>query len=338
MAYDGKILARARERYESDRYQHEAEFRRRREEIYRRAPRLAEIDGALRGTMRRVIAAALRHGTDPTAAVEQQKKENAALQAERAQLLEAAGYGPEELTLQPRCSQCGDTGYGPGGELCACLKQYYIEEQNRELSKLLNIGSQSFDTFRPEYDPRDYRADCGKVPYEHMQKVFQTCRQYAAHFGRPGMVKNLLLTGAPGLGKTFLSACIAREVSARGFSVVYDTAAHVFAQFELRKFRRGSEEEVEEAEADVRRYLACDLLIVDDLGTELTTPFVQDALYQLVNSRIVAEKRTVMNSNLTRQELYQRYLPQIASRLTGEYRELGFVGDDIRKLKQQSGL
>ena len=143
------------------------------------------------------------------------------------------------------------------------------------------------------------------------------------------------MTGDPGLGKTFLSACIAREVSKSGFSVVYDTATHVFSQFETNKFRRFGEEDQEEAAADVRRYLECDLLIVDDLGTELVTPFVQDALYQLINGRIVAEKRTIINSNLDEKGIRQRYSPQIASRLGGEYYTLVFVGDDIRKIRQR---
>ena len=94
-------------------------------------------------------------------------------------------------------------------------------------------------------------------------------------------------------------------------------------------------EDTEEAAADVRRYLECDLLIVDDLGTELVTPFVQDALYQLINGRIVAEKRTIINSNLDEKGIRQRYSPQIASRLGGEYYTLVFVGDDIRKIRQR---
>ena len=335
MAYDGKVLARARDRYETEKERRRADFRRQRAEIYARVPRLVQIDAQLRGTVSRTIAAALRSGQDPAARVAALKEENLALQKERAAQLEQAGYPPDALTEQPACPACGDTGYGPDGAMCTCLRAYYVEEQNRELSKLLNIGAQSFETFSLDYYPREYREDCHKVPYEHMEKVARICRQYAAGFGRPGAVRNLFLTGDPGLGKTFLSACIAREVSKGGFSVVYDTATHVFSQFETNKFRRFGEEEQEEAAADVRRYLECDLLIVDDLGTELVTPFVQDALYQLINGRIVAEKRTIINSNLDEKGIRQRYSPQIASRLGGEYYTLVFVGDDIRKIRQR---
>ena len=336
MSYDGKLLSRARENYESDKSKHEAAFYRRREEIYGRVPRLAEIDAALRGTMSRVIAASLRRGENVTAAVEQQRRENLSLQEERKRLLAEAGYAADALTLQPLCERCSDTGYGPDGGMCECLKRYYVAEQNRELSKLLNIGEQSFDTFRMEYYSHEKWPGYNMSPYDNMELIRATCCRYAASFNKGS--GSLFLTGTPGLGKTFLSACIAREVSARGFSVVYDTAGHVFTQFETSKFRRLSEEEQEEAAADVRRYLECDLLIVDDLGTELVTPFVQDVLYQLINSRIVGEKSTIINSNLDAADIYKRYSPQIASRLSGEYRTLRFFGDDIRKMKQPKGF
>ncbi len=336
MGYDGKLLSRARERFESDKSKHAADFYGKRAEIYSRVPRLREIDLALRGTMSRVIAASLRHGTDPAEAVETQRRENTALQEERRRLLTEAGYAPDALTLQPMCARCGDTGYAPDGGMCDCLKAYYVAEQNRELSKLLNIGAQSFDTFKMDYYSHELWPAFHMSPYDNMELIRATCQRYAVSFNQGS--GSLFLTGTPGLGKTFLSACIAREVSARGFSVVYDTATHVFAQFEADKFRRGSEEDLEEAAADVRRYLGCDLLIVDDLGTELVTPFVQDVLYQLINSRIVGEKSTIINSNLDETAIYRRYSPQIASRLSGEYRTLRFFGQDIRKLKQPKGF
>ena len=326
-------MAQARAAFESDKARREADFRARREEIYRRDPELRRIDAQLRGTVARVIAAALRRGEDPADQVAAAHEENRALQEERARRLAALGCGADALTCAPRCSRCGDTGYAPDGALCDCLREYYITEQNRQLSKLLNIGAQSFDTFSMDYYSKTVWPEHGLSPYENMGLIRETCWRYARRFEAGS--GSLFLTGAPGLGKTFLSACIAREVSRRGFSVVYDTAAHVFSQFEAARFRRGSEEEQEEAAADVRRYLGCDLLIVDDLGTELVTPFVQDVLYQLINGRIVGEKATIINSNLDEEEIRRRYSPQIASRLCGEYRMLRFFGDDIRKIKQR---
>ena len=163
--------------------------------------------------------------------------------------------------------------------------------------------------------------------------VYEVCLNYAQKFGRFHF-KNLFLTGAPGLGKTFLSACIARSVSEQGFSVVYDTAGNIFAQFENRKFQRDAEG-VQTARDETRRYLNCDLLILDDLGSELTTQFTQSALYELINTRLVSDRRTVISSNLTPEDVVRRYTPQISSRLLGEFYILHFFGDDIRLLKRK---
>ncbi len=329
MSYDGRTLMRAKARFDEDKERRSAQQRRFRRELTDRYPRLGEIETALRASMSGVIAAALRHGQDPAEEVARLREVNLALQEERRQLLRQAGCAPDAWEETPACRRCGDTGYD-GTKLCACLKAYYVAEQNRELSKLLNIGAQSFETFRLDYYDKAVWPDYGMSPYENMTLIRETCWRYAKNFGK-GTGGNLFLTGAPGLGKTFLSACIAREVSQSGFSVVYDTAGHVFSQFEMHKFRRGDETEQEEAAADVRRCLNCDLLILDDLGAELVTPLVQEVLYELINGRIVGEKRTIINSNLTEQEVRRRYSPQIASRLAGEYRTQMFFGDDIRK-------
>ena len=216
--------------------------------------------------------------------------------------------------------------------MCRCLRELCAREQIAELSKLLDLGEQSFDTFRMDYYSQSPWPG-GTSPRENMELVYEVCLNYAQKFGR-FPIRNLFLTGAPGLGKTFLSACIARTVSEKGHSVVYDTAGNIFAQFEARKFQRDSADG-QEARDETRRYLNCDLLILDDLGSELVTQFTQSALYELVNSRLVGEKHTVISTNLTLEEAARRYPPQIASRLEGEYHALHFFGDDIRLLKKR---
>ncbi len=216
--------------------------------------------------------------------------------------------------------------------MCRCLRQLCAQEQIKELSKLLDLGEQSFDTFRLDYYSQTPYPGRGASPRGNMELVYDVCLSYATKFGRFA-IKNLFLSGAPGLGKTFLSACIARTVSENGFSVVYDTAGNVFAQFEARKFLRDSPNGLD-ARDETRRYLNCDLLILDDLGSELTTQFTQSALYELVNTRLVGEKHTVISSNLSMEEAARRYAPQIASRLDGEYHVLHFFGDDIRLLRK----
>ena len=196
---------------------------------------------------------------------------------------------------------------------------------------MLDLGSQSFDTFSLDWYPQEYDASFGRSARENMETVYDICADYAHQFGkRPG---NLLLFGAPGLGKTFLSAAIAREVSGNGWSVVYDTAGRIFQRFEAQKFTRE-----EDAGDDVDRVLNCDLLILDDLGTEMTTAFVQSALYQIVNTRLMEKKSTILNTNLMPGEIARRYSPQLASRIEGEYQLLPFFGEDIRKLKKERNV
>ena len=331
MPYDGKILSRAMARFDEDKQRRARQFRERQQQLFAREPELADIDRRLRGTMSQIITRALQRGQDPVPAIHAIRDENLALQRRRGEILTALGCPADYLEEKPRCARCGDAGFLPDGSMCACLRSYYAREQIAELSHMLDIGSQSFDTFRLDYYSTD-RGGLPRSPREAAQRNLEICQSFARDF-RPGK-QNLLLFGAPGLGKTFLSACIARTVSEEGFSVVYDTAGNIFAQFELKKFQRDAQD-AQEAKDETRRYLNCDLLILDDLGSELTTQFTQTALYELVNTRLVAGRNTVISSNLTMEEVARRYSPQIASRLEGEYHVLHFFGDDIRLLKKE---
>ena len=332
MGYEPNVLRRATRALEESRKARLQALEARRREIFQKLPRAAEIDRQLRQTVYEIIAASMRQGSDPVPAIQVLRDGNQALQAELAQLLTEAGYSPDALEPRPACSRCGDSGW-VGAQMCTCLKNLCTQEQIRELSKLLDLGEQSFDSFSLDYySPLPWPGE-SVSPRENMEFNYEVCTSYARRFGRFPF-RNLLLTGAPGLGKTFLSACIAREVAQRGFSVVYDTAVNIFARFEEQKFTR-DRQDAEEARDETRRYLGCDLLILDDLGSELITPFVQSALYTLINTRLTARRHTVISSNLSMGEIYRRYSPQIASRLEGEYQVLLFQGEDIRLLRKQ---
>ena len=333
MGYEQSVLRRATARLEAQRKAREEAQERLRSEIYAKLPRVAAIDRELRRTITQIIAASLRDGSDPVPAIGVIRDKNLSLQAEKAALLTEHGYPADALDAKPACPKCSDTGW-VGANMCACLKALCTEEQIRELSKLLDLGEQSFDSFSLDYySPLPWPGE-SLSPRENMEFIFDVCSSYARKFGR-FYFRNLFLTGAPGLGKTFLSACIARTVSESGFSVVYDTAVNIFTRFEEQKFAR-DRLEAGEAKDETRRYLGCDLLILDDLGSELSTPFVQSALYTLINTRLTADKRTVISSNLTMDQVRARYTPQIASRLEGEYRVLPFYGEDIRLLRKQT--
>ena len=328
MAYDGKVMRLALQKFEEDRRKRESDFQAWKETVFDREPRLKTVDTRLRSTASRIIASALRYGTDPATVVESLREENLALQEERRELLRSLGLEEDALEERPDCPFCGDTGYR-GGSVCRCLRNYYAREQQKELSRMLDLGSQSFDTFELDWYPDTLMPGKSLTFRQHMEeKVLTYCHEFARLFGR--RTDNLLMVGPPGLGKTHLSAAIAREVSEKGYSVVYDTASHVFERFEAQKFSR----ENEEADSDVDRVLNCDLLILDDLGTEMTTAFVQSALYTIVNTRLMEKRSTIISTNLRPDDLALRYSPQVASRIEGEYQMLTFLGEDIRKLKR----
>ncbi len=327
MSYDSAVLRRATERLEQRRRRRDWELEQRRTQVAQKVPQVLEIDGQLRQTLLKIAQATFRGG-DPTGEIEALRDENLALQARRAALLQQAGLPEDFLEEKPVCPQCGDRGWN-GSQMCQCLRQLCTQEQIAELSKLLDLGEQRFDTFRLDYYSDRPMEGGGPSPREHMSVVLQVCRQYAQQFGHFSW-DNLYLYGGPGLGKTFLSACIARTVSEGGFSVVYDTAGSIFAAFESQKFSK-DQEDLKDARDETRRYLRCELLIVDDLGTELNSPFVQTALYTLLNTRLTTGRRTVISSNLDPDQMRARYSPQIASRINGAFRTLPFLGQDIRQ-------
>ena len=325
MPYDGKILSRAMARFDEDKQRRARQFRERQQQLFAREPELADIDRRLRGTMSQIIARALQRGQDPVPAIHAIRDENLALQRRREELLAALGYPADYLEEKPRCARCGDAGFLPDGSMCACLRSYYAREQIAELSHMLDIGSQSFDTFRLDYYSTD-RGGLPRSPREAAQRNLEICQSFARDF-RPGK-QNLLLFGAPGLGKTFLSACIARVVSEDGFSVVYDTAGHIFSQFEAAKFRR---DDVDEPDESVERCMACDLLILDDLGTEYISQLTISVLYELINTRMLCHRPTIYTSNIVDSSIFEaRYTEKVASRILGSCQIFKFFGTDQR--------
>ena len=329
MSLDGKILARARKLLDERRNANQTELARRKERIYAQSPKIRELDNQIKSTMMEAIGIALSKGRDPERAVYEVGERNLELQHALEKELVRLGYPGDYLDEIFSCPLCRDSGY-KDGEMCRCLRDLYKKEQQKELSGLLKLGSETFDSFSLEWYSSMPGSAMETSERDAMECVYETCVEYARKFGKRSF--NLLLRGGTGLGKTFLSTCIAKVVSERGFSVVYDTAASIFSKFEEEKFSKTGD--MQEIQSEIRRYLTCDLLIVDDLGTEMTTAFVISALYNLINTRLMTGKKTIVSTNLTSDEMKARYSPQILSRLEGEYQELPFYGRDIRLQKK----
>ena len=326
MAYSAEVLRRARARLAMAKEDRESENREHLQNAYAQVPRLQQIDRQLRATMAKAAQAAFTQGEDPTQMLQEARRENLALQQERAEL--AALYFEEGyLDDSPVCDRCGGYGY-VGSEMCECLRELCRQEQKKELT-FLNVGRENFEQFRLDYYPDREDPKLGVNIRTVMDKTYQTCRRYALSFSEKSA--NLLFSGDTGLGKTFLSACIARTVADSGYSVMYESAGHLFTNMERAKFYHD-----DQARRESEKYLACDLLIVDDLGTEMPGQFTTSALYGLINDRILAGKPTIISTNLTSEEIGQRYSRQIAARLRGSYQRVTFLGDDIRVIKNRS--
>ncbi len=323
MGYSPQVLQRARARLAAAKADRESENRQHLAEAYEKIPRLWEIDRQLRLTMAMAAQAAFSQGGDVQERMNEAREKNLCLQQERQRLVNLyfeEGY----LDDSPVCDICGGSGY-LGSNMCECLKELCRQEQKKELT-FLNVGRESFDQFRLDYYPDRVDPKIGLNIRAVMERTYQTCRRYALEFH--DHAGNLLFSGDTGLGKTFLSACIARAVADRGFSVVYESAGHLFSNLERAKFNAD-----EEARAEAKKYSDCDLLIIDDLGTEMPGQFTTAALYSLVNDRMLAGKAMIVSTNLNVDEMGRRYSPQIASRLRGNFTRVAFLGDDIRVKK-----
>lgn len=324
MAYSADVMRKARARLDIMRSDRQSQQQQRLQEAYNQLPRLRQIDMRLRQSMAEAARAVFSQNGDAHAMMEKVRQENQALQKEREALL-AANFPADYLMEGPPCEICGGVGY-IGAEMCECLKKLCREEQAKLIS-CLACGTAAFDDFKLEYYPNAVDPKYGASPRAVMERTYAYCQKYAEGFGMDS--GNLLFTGGTGLGKTMLSACIATKVTEKGYAVSYESAGHLFSKLEKNRF--APNEESQRAVAEIEN---AELLIIDDLGTEMPGSFVTAALYALVNDRIMAGKPTIISTNLNAQELDQRYSPQIASRLHGTYRQLTFVGEDIRLKKR----
>ena len=291
----------------------------RRAELHHKLPQVEEIDRALSATGLRILQEALqgREGLDER--MKKLEESNALLLEARKELLRANGYPEDYTSVHYECDECMDTGY-VHGKMCKCMRRALTLAGYESSGVLKLIDKQNFDTFDLGYYVGAERRN--------MENILSHVREYAASFDGKTM-RNLLFIGTTGLGKTHLSSAIAKEVVERGYDVVYESAQKVFSDFEAEKFGRGRG-----AETNTERYYDCDLLILDDLGTEMQSTFSVSALYQLLNTRLIGEKSMIISTNVTKEELLEKYSDRITSRLLGEFEICVFAGKDIRLQKR----
>ena len=289
--------------------------------------RIAELSDEIDGfadVMRELSTVGLKlfgasvKGGDTDSAVAQIRRDTEALRAKKEALLIGAGYPADYASRKYRCEKCSDSGF-VGLDMCSCLRSEIIEAEieNCGIGKL--IRTQSFDNFRLDYYDEQDRAI--------IKKNAVALYNFANGFGADTS-DSFLMLGATGLGKTHLSSAVAKKVIERGYDVVYRTAQSAMMIFERQRFGDGFR-----GDGTERELFDADLLIIDDLGTEVTTQYTIACLYELINSRLNDDRPTIISTNLTKDELRERYADRIMSRLFGEYRPLLFRGGDIRQKK-----
>ncbi len=286
-------------------------------QLYEQIPELVQVDGLLQQTTAKLMQS-IFSGEDVSKKAQELREENLALQEARKELLIRRGYPGDYTDVHYECELCQDTG-AVGTKMCACMKKALIEMeyQSSGLGELMK--TQSFASFDLSY----YTDDASAL--DAARRVYTESQAYAQSFD-PKTSEHLLFCGNTGLGKTHLCTAIAKEVIDRGFHVIYETAQDFFAQMEEAQFGQGEK-------PNTARYFACDLLILDDLGTELTNQFTISCLYNLINTRINRHLPMIVNTNLTQNELESRYSDRITSRLFGNFRPFLFLGKDIRSQK-----
>ena len=326
MGYSAEVVKKVREDFENRRADAVRLAESHRNEVALKNPAVLEIDKALSMTGLSVYKASIAGTEGLEARIEAIKKENLELQAAKRQLLSDLGYAENYLDIKYSCDKCNDTGY-VGINMCSCMKKALVKEayNHSGLGKVLN--SQTFKNFDLSY----YAEGNDR---EHMSGILEMAKKYVSDFGKPDKESNLLFMGTTGLGKTHITTAIAKGVIDKAYDVVYDSAQNIIRAFESERFDKD-----ERAGLETQRYFDCDLLIIDDLGTEFKNSFTQSCLYNLLNSRINAGKAMIISTNLeSKDQFIIDYDERISSRLIGNFRPYKFVGKDIRLAKVRNGV
>lgn len=316
-----QIFAAAMNRIDANRLRAREEQERRTDEILRKIPEAVEVERQLRSVCLSILR--IKGNEERSECLQQIRKQTDDANTMMRRILTENGYPADYLETHYSCTKCCDSGF-VGGERCDCLQHEIMMITAELMNKRSRLSLCSFSTFSLAY-----YDDLPPDEYTAMKWNYVRCKQYAANF-TPGLSGNLFMVGGTGLGKTHLSLSIASVVLEKGFSVIYDSVGNLFHALEQEYFNR------DEAYDDtLETLLDCDLLILDDFGTEFDTSFSRSQLYTILNSRINSAKSFIVNTNLTEKELQDKYGDRILSRLISS-ESLYFCGKDIRLKKRQS--
>lgn len=312
--------------YERQQRENRYDWQRRVEEVYKQVPQIRQLDEEIRARGAASARQALNGDED---AAHRFRGVLLDLKEQKQVLLAAAGYPADYMEMRYRCVKCRDTGYA-NGHKCHCFEQarsriLYDQSNIRHVLMQENFDTLSYDW----YDGGKQLEHLGMTELEYMRMVVRNCQEFARGFPKKG--QNLLFTGSTGVGKTFLTNCIAKALIDRYISVIYFTSQDLFELLSRYKFDRDSQEEAEDG---YRHILDCEMLILDDLGTEVNNTFVSSQLFYCVNERINRHKGTIISTNLSIGMLRDAYSDRVASRIMSHYGLIPLYGGDIRMKKK----
>ena len=293
-------------------------------EAYERVPRLKEIDDAIASCS---VAQARRLLDGDNEALSQLREQIASYRKERELLLNEHGFPSNYFDPVYTCPDCKDTGY-IGAKRCHCFEQAAINLVYTQSNLKEVLANENFSTFSFDYySSEDINPATGLSSLDTAKDAVLKCRDFIAHFG--DSFSNLYFYGDTGIGKTFLSNCVAKELMDQGYSVIYFTAFQLFDILSKGVFKKD-----EDAIAAHQNIFDCDLLIIDDLGTELTNSFTTSQLFLCLNERILRKKSTIISTNLGMNQLADIYSERVLSRISSNYTLIKLFGADIRILKR----
>lgn len=324
MSYSNQTYLKAAQTLEKRRKKAERIQLARKLEISEKIPDIPKYEAQLSATGLAVVKA-IGMGENAEEYIAQLSQINLSIQESIKKLLAQNGYPEDYLEIPYTCKKCNDTGFS-GGYVCECRKALLKETAMQELASVSASAKCTFENFDVSYYPLPVDKNLGVSPQNRMKSVAEYCRCYAEDFDSES--ESLYLHGATGLGKTHLSLAIANVVTEKGYNVIYDSAQNIFTSLEREKFSYSGNGERE------KELLDCDLLIIDDLGSEFVTSFTTSALYNIINTRINRSKPVIISTNLTETELEDKYTQRVTSRIIGNYVSLLFLGKDIRQLKK----
>lgn len=324
MKYDSSVYERAEKELSLRRSKAEKERELRHSEVVEKYPEIEELERQMAICGLEAAKAIGMNREKSEEFIEVLKTHNLAAQKRRTEILREGGYPADYLEVKYSCPVCSDKGY-VNGRMCLCYKNLIRNIAYDKLSRISPLTVSTFEDFSLDYYP-ETPLENGVVPRRLMAGNYRYCKNYADNFSLKS--PSLILYGATGLGKTHLSLAIAGEVINKGFGVIYGSAQNLLNRLENEKFGRSGQDG-----DTLSLLLECDLLILDDLGAEFSTAFTLSAIYNIINSRMLASMPTIISTNLEPGELDKKYDQRIASRILGSFTPVYFCGRDIRQLK-----